>query len=315
LLLAILVFAYDAALAKGTWEQRASMPEANSEFAVAEVNGEIYVMGGYPASRETQRTVQIYNINTDSWRRGPDLPEPNNHGAAAVVDGIIYLIGGQTSSTSDPESAGFVDTVYALDPAEGTWVTRAAMPTKRGGHVTAVVDGKIYVAGGRPPRGQDFAVYDPVRDTWASLPDLPTKTNHMVAAAINGRIHVAGGRLGANYQSGIIATQVIYDPASRNWEEGLPLPRPRSGMNGILAYGCFHVWGGEGADGMFPDHDVYDPILRRWISLPPMPIPVHGVTGAAFVDGVIYIPGGGDAVGGRSGTHLNQVYTPDIRCG
>ena len=33
-----------------------------------------------------------------------------------------------------------------------------------------------------------------------------------------------------------------------------PLPRPRSGINGILAKGCFHVWGGEGAGGMFPDH-------------------------------------------------------------
>ena len=38
------------------------------------------------------------------------------------------------------------------------------MPTMRGGGVAAVVDGRIYVAGGRPPGGHDFAVYDPKAD-------------------------------------------------------------------------------------------------------------------------------------------------------
>lgn len=30
--------------------------------------------------------------------------------------------------------------------------------------------------------------------------------------------------------------------------------RARSGMNGVMAKGCFHVWGGEEQAGMFPDH-------------------------------------------------------------
>ncbi|MFN9895353.1 MAG: kelch-like protein, partial [Acidobacteriota bacterium] len=39
------------------------------------------------------------------------------------------------------------------------------MPTARSGGAAAVLDGKIYVAGGRPPRGTDFAVYDPAANT------------------------------------------------------------------------------------------------------------------------------------------------------
>ena len=37
----------------GVWGQRAGLLVANSEFALAEANGKIYVMGGYPASRVT----------------------------------------------------------------------------------------------------------------------------------------------------------------------------------------------------------------------------------------------------------------------
>ena len=51
------------------------------------------------------------------------------------------------------------------------------MPTPRGGGAAAVIDNKIYVGGGRPPGGADFAAYDPKADRWTKLPDLPTQRN------------------------------------------------------------------------------------------------------------------------------------------
>ena len=176
----------------GEWGQRSGLLQPQSEFALAESNGKLYVLGGYPPSRITVRTVQIYDIATDSWQLGPQLPLPNNHGMAAAVNGKIYLIGGQL--TADQE--GYVNTVYELDPAVGAWVEKARMPTARSGGVAVVHDGRIFVAGGRLPRGSDFAVYDPAADLWEVLPDLPTQRNHISGAAIGGRIHIVGGRLG-----------------------------------------------------------------------------------------------------------------------
>jgi hypothetical protein len=72
---------------RGEWGTRAALLAANSEFALAESNGKLFVLGGYPASRQTVRTVQVYDIATDSWQLGPQLPQPNNHGMAAAVDG------------------------------------------------------------------------------------------------------------------------------------------------------------------------------------------------------------------------------------
>ena len=398
-----------APVAPGGWGLRAGLLVANSEFALAESNGKIYVMGGYPASRQTSRTVQIYDIASDRWQLGPELPHPNNHGMAAAVSGKIYLIGGQTTDDQegatavdqvfeldpakgawvekarmptarsggvavvhggkiyvaggrvprgsdfavyDPaadrwvlgpplpqpnnhgmaagangrvyliggqtladEPQNYVDTVYELDPAKSVWVEKARMPTARSSGVAVVHDGRIYVAGGRPPRGSDFAVYDPKSDSWQELPNLPSQRNHLTGAAIKGRIHVVGGRLGQGLSPQMTTVNEVFDPQTGSWTTvAAPMLRARSGMNGVMARGCFHVWGGEGPSGMFPDHDYYDPRTNQWIRLRDMPTPVHGVYGSAFVGGLIWAPGGGTNIGGNFGSLHNQVFMPTVSC-
>ena len=298
--------------ADGEWGLRAQLIENNSEFSLAEANGKLYVLGGYPPSRQTARTVQVYDIASDRWELGPQLPQPNNHGMAAAVNGRIYLIGGQT--TDDQQGATAVDKVYELDPAKGAWVEKARMPTARSGGVAVAHGGKIYVAGGRVPRGSDFAVYDPAADRWEVLPDLPSQRNHITGAAINGRIHVVGGRLGNGLSPLKSDAHEVFDPQTRSWTTAAPLLSGRSGINGVMARGCFHVWGGEAPTGMTPQHEYYDPRTNRWTSLRSMPIPVHGVVGSAFVNGLIWVTGGGTGVGGGSGSLLNQTYRPAVSC-
>ncbi|MET0396762.1 MAG: kelch repeat-containing protein [Longimicrobiaceae bacterium] len=298
------------AVGPGEWGARAPLVEPNSELAVTESSGKLYLLGGYPASRQTVRTVQVYDIASDRWALGPQLPQPNNHGMAAAVNGKVYLIGGQL--TADQE--GYVDTVYELDPATGAWVEKARMPTARSGGVAVVHGGKIYVAGGRVPRGSDFAVYDPAADRWEVLPDLPTQRNHIAGAAIDGRIHVVGGRLGNGLSPLKTTAHEVFDPQTRTWTTAAPMLSGRSGINGVMARGCFHVWGGEAPTGMTPQHEYYDPRTNQWSSLPNMPIPIHGVVGSAFVDGLIWVAGGGTQIGGSFGSLFNQVYRPAVSC-
>jgi N-acetylneuraminic acid mutarotase len=293
----------------GQWSMRSGLIEANSELALAEVNGKIYLIGGYPASRQTARTVQVYDIASDRWTLGPQLPQPNNHGMAAGVNGRVYLIGGQTT-----DAGNYVDTVYELDPAKGAWVEKARMPTARSSGVAVVHDRKIYIAGGRPPRGSDFAVYDTTSDTWQVLPNLPTQRNHFTGAAINGRIHLVGGRQGDGLSPLMTTAHEVFDAQTGSWTTAAPMLRARSGMNGVMARGCFHVWGGEGPAGMFPDHDYFDPRNNQWIRLLDMPTPVHGVYGSAFVEGLIWASGGGTNIGGNFGSLHNQVFVPTVSC-
>jgi N-acetylneuraminic acid mutarotase len=296
----------------GEWGTRANLIENNSEFALAEANGKLYVLGGYPPSRQTARTVQVYDIASDRWTLGPPLPQPNNHGMAAAVNGKIYLLGGQT--TDDQQGATAVNTVYELDPATGAWAEKARMPTARSGGVAVAQGGKIYVAGGRVPRGNDFAAYDPAADRWETLPDLPSQRNHIAGVAINGRIHIVGGRLGNGLSPVKSDAHEVFDPQTRTWTTAAPMLSGRSGINAVVARGCFHVWGGEAPSGMTPQHEYYDPRTNQWASLSNMPVPVHGVVGSAFVNGLIWVTGGGTAVGGGSGSLLNQTYRPIVSC-
>jgi hypothetical protein len=296
----------------GSWGQKAPLIEANSEFTLTSTGGRIYVLGGYPQGRVSVRTVQIYDISSDRWELGPALPQVNNHGVAATLDGVVYLFGGQT----DPNTA-YVDTVYALDTKAGAsagWTQKAAMPTRRSAGAAVVHEGKIYIAGGRPPRGHDFAAYDPRTDVWEKLPDLPSQRNHIAMELIDGKIHVVGGRLGGGFQSDKTAAHEVFDPKTKTWSVAAPMLKPRSGVNSVIAHGCMHVWGGEEQAGVFPDHDFYDPRSDTWTKLPNMAIPVHGVTGATFANGLIYVTGGGTQVGGNSGSLLNQVYRPNVKC-
>ena len=296
------------------WGTRAPLIEPNSEMAVAHLDGKIYVVGGYPSTRISVDSVQVYDIDSDSWRLATPYPTTINHTSAVGLDGILYVIGGQTTA----RGGSYTSAVHAYDPKTEKWTARAPMPTARSAMAHDVIDGKIYVAGGRPPRGHDFAVYDPKADTWTSLPDLPTARNHMAAAAIGGRLYVAGGRFGGGFRSEITATLEMYDPATSTWTVKQPMPQARSGLNGIGVNGCLHTFGGEhpsaGPSGVFADHVIYDPNADRWTRMPDMPTPVHGVTGLAYAGGLIYLPGGGIRMGGSSGGTQHQVVSPAMRC-
>jgi N-acetylneuraminic acid mutarotase len=169
--------------------------------------------------------------------------------------------------------------------------------------------------------------YDAAADSWTLAAPLPLAVNHAMAASWGGKLYLIGGQTDANVAYSNRVQE--YDPASNTWRDRAPMPTARSsgvaaviedkiyvagGLNGIAAHGCLHIFGGEFATGVHPDHDVYDPVRDRWEKLPNLPIPVHGVTGAAFVGGLIYLPGGGTMQGGSSGSRLHQVYRPDRVC-
>ena len=137
-------------------------------------------------------------------------------------------------------------------------------------------------------------------------------------ANMNGKIIVAGGRFGPG--AGAERTDVveIYDPATRTWTRGAPLPAPRGGITAAVHGGCMFVFGGEGERthvlGLTPTVYGYDPRENRWTRLPDLPIAVHGLKGSAVIGGRIFLPGGGITLGGNSGTNAMQVYRPTMRC-
>ena len=72
---------------RGAWSVKTPLPRTNSEFGVAELDGKIYVIGGYPADRKTVADVQVYDSKTDKWQIIAPLPQALNHIMPAAANG------------------------------------------------------------------------------------------------------------------------------------------------------------------------------------------------------------------------------------
>lgn len=294
----------------GTWERLAPMPATRQEFGVAEVGGQIFVVGGL--SPRANR-VEAYDPAADRWSEHPPLPIGLDHPNVAGAAGKLYVFGGTQSGNT-----------YEYDPAapaaERRWVMKAAMPTRRAAAAVGVLGSKVFVAGGNGSGSMAnpaFEIYDAAADTWQSsarseLPPLPAGRNHVPGAVVDGRFYVLGGRLGGRFDG--LQTRVdMFDPATRQWTSRAPMPTPRGGTAAGVVDGLIVVVGGEGnmaagSMGVFPQTEAYDPRIDRWISLRPMATPRHGM-GAAGLNGKLYVPAGGTVDGGGNPVALVEAFS------
>jgi hypothetical protein len=209
------------------------------------------------------------------------------------------------------DATGAADSTFAYEPASDVWTRRARLPQRRGAGAAAVIDGRVYVAGGLRSDAsvRDFAMYDPVADTWTELPPMPTARNHLAAGAIEGRFYAVGGRDGTTLY-GVVE---VFDPATGAWSGGrTPMPTARGGLGAAALGGLLYTVGGEGNSqspfGTFPQTEAYDPERDAWTRLPDMGVPRHGV-GVAAIGGAIYVMGGATRQGlGPSGA--GEVFFP-----
>ena len=281
----------------GIWSRLAPLPTPRSEVASAELNGKIYVFGGFgPGATSNEE----YDPTADTWRKRAPIPRGVDHAAAVSTGGTIYLIGGFDGRF------GPVNTVWAYDPETDTWAQKADLPTSRGALGAVAVDGKIYAIGGSGAGGDVGTTeqYDPATDAWLSRSSMPTPRGHIGIALVEGKIYVSGGRLGSFAKN--LSGNEVYDPTTDTWLKKASLPTPRSGIAAAAVHGRIYVFGGEETGGTFDTNERYSPRADSWGNMPPVPTARHGL-GAVALDDRIYTLAGGPTPGGSSSS-LNEVF-------
>ena len=311
-----------------SWETGPSMPLLMVEISSAWLGDKLYVTGMTNAyNPATTSPMLVYDILSNTWTRlNPDRPYTGNHHAMEVLDGRLYLIGGC--------DAGSDGKVQVYDPATNGWSLAAPMPFAAGACSSAVINGKIYAAGGivgeiaTVNNGYSTnlaAVYDPASNVWTSLPPLPFTVaagmNHTASATDGAKFYVFGGRAVGNAPDNGYNTVQIYDPASNTWASSsdpgstlAPLPQARGAMGKAIYYnGDFYVMGGETVNGggATADHvynrvDIYNVASNAWRLGTPMPTARHGIY-PALRGNCIYVAGGGVA-SGVSYSALLEIY-------
>src|SRR4029077_15626874 len=167
----------------------------------------------------------IYDIATGVWSTGAPMPDVRAFMASGNFNGKIYLVGGYSTGNITP---AFLQT-WEYDPVANTFVTKTPIPaaTGFGGAGSGVVNGHLYVAGGRDANNTVIATtwdYDIAADTWTARANLPAADNVPGSAVIGGKVWGMGG---GNPFSGSAArvpnttnALEIYDPVSDSWTSG-----------------------------------------------------------------------------------------------
>jgi N-acetylneuraminic acid mutarotase len=119
------------------------------------------------------------------------------------------------------------------------------MPTARHHHTSVVLNGTLYVIGGRETRVSSNLDsnerYDPDTNTWNTLSPMPTKRSGLAASAINNDIFVVGGEK----IEGSYSTNERYDPETDSWTSELPMPTARLGHDAADFDNKIYVLGGK----------------------------------------------------------------------
>jgi N-acetylneuraminic acid mutarotase len=225
----------------GRYEELAPLPRPLNHIGLAAYRGDIYVAGGYErrVDANTSRDFYRYDPETDRWSRLPDMPAPRAAGALGVLGHRLIWAGGAEDSVARSDA-------FAYDPQSRRWSRLPSMHTRREHVGDAVLDGRLYVLGGRAPGSQavDTAErFDPRTDRWEELPPMPVGSGGLAAISLDGAvIAVSGGNDEAETVTGAVQE---FDPVKDEWRLLPALRTARHGHGAAVADGEAWVFGGS----------------------------------------------------------------------
>jgi len=134
-----------------TWVQKASPPAPRRWGTLAYYNGKLYLLGGRDDSASAiTSTVYIYDVNTDTWSTGSSAPIAFMGAGRdyALYEDVVVIPGFLTSGSA------FDSRIMVYNITEDKWYwTLFSNLHARDGFSTAMINGTLYVIGGRDSSG------------------------------------------------------------------------------------------------------------------------------------------------------------------
>lgn len=214
------------------WSELPPMPTGRGALAAVAVGNKIYVVGGAKIPSgvrlpnglsarspvEILATTEMFDTEKKTWTALRPMTLARNHHDVAYLDGKLYAVGGAVGSCFPGGWASNVEMNEAYDIASDTWTTGAPMPTARSGIGAAVIDGKIYVIGGRgwvDERGGVFRTneaYDPKSDSWVEETPMPTPRHGFAKGVLDGKLYAVSGTNLMSFMFSRMALNEVYTP-------------------------------------------------------------------------------------------------------
>jgi len=164
-----------------SWVLLGNMAETRKQFAVAELDGGLWAMGGLTTNNKDSMDSSTEIIYPDGTiLDGPELPEARaGHCAVTLPNGKVVIMGGRTSKTVITKDVLFYDPSTSTFASGNTYEqmtyereTFACTHFYSDKHLGRPV---ILSAGGSSAGGSSKAeIYDYVNGCWEEIPDIPS---------------------------------------------------------------------------------------------------------------------------------------------
>lgn len=185
------------------WSLLPQMSIRRRWFALAELNGYLYAMGGIDSN--WTNSVEKYNFKTKTWSEMPPMNSQLMYTQAAVVDGVIYAI--------CAENRG----LECYDPLTNKW---SRLPPKNefsAQYALGAVGGYLYAVGGHYAEGRSKTVerFDPKTRKWTKVASLKVGRSRISVTAFNNKLFACGGHDGREF----LKIVEEYDPETDKWTQ------------------------------------------------------------------------------------------------
>jgi len=228
----------------------------------------------------------------------------------AGLGGMLYAVGGRKDKSP-------LDCVERYDDATKKCTEVSSLGSKRYGAGVAVMEGMLYVLGGRDDSGKymdSVERYDQHACKWTDMKEMSCSRSKACVAVVNGVLYALGGLDNAN---NVLSSVEKYDQVNNKWTAVKEIGTKRYGAGAAVVEGLLYVVGGRDGSNYLDSNPLdssylnsverYDQDADSWTEVAPMTYRRYGA-GVAVVEGVLY------AVGGRSnstGSVLNSVEKYD----
>lgn len=245
--------------AADVWTEGPRLPEARHHPMIVESGGRVYALGGYGRSGDGDWTAMtdVWRLDDEAWTVVGRMPRPQSETVGLGHDGRIHLISGRAprgAANGQWNDQADITDHQVFIPAEGRWEDARPAPQARNSAAGAVLDGALWVAGGRRVEGGGTGRldrYDPQEDRWDTLAPIPPSPQArrqvgggLAMAVSDGRLVAFGGEWFEGRGGGVFVETWIYDPTRDAWSAGPVMTTPRHGLAAAEAEGVIYAIGG-----------------------------------------------------------------------
>ena len=133
------------------WDTGGVAPKEFNHFQATAYKGFVWVIAAYKTNTFPHEIpadfIWLYHPPTRKWIQGPGIPTERKRGGAGLVvyRDKFYVVAGNTNG----HDGGFVDWFDVYDPWNNTWEILENAPRPRDHFHAAIIQDKLYAAGGR----------------------------------------------------------------------------------------------------------------------------------------------------------------------